>query len=298
MRDDDSGLRHDGEAVRSPDDDLDEINPDGDQFLETEPLSEDPGVGGLGERPRRGHRRQHRDQSWKLGTNPTDEKDISASGTWRIAGSRAGVAYAFTASGADKGDDSYLYQLKCERPGGQLRAETDADDDRDAPGNQPFVFRVDDTDPDLLDARTGISYDRDKDEEEVDRSYIALTFTAGASPGCARRRGHGQHHGGRPHDRWLHPPKHCVRDQPEPGSRWSRDSYDPTTVVTYTPVHAGERLEPDSDNRCHRGKGPLVLHGRDADTATLMLRLNGRYLEQRRELIKRIVDGTLPRARM
>ena len=44
VRDDDSGLRHDGESVISPDGDLDEINPDGDQHLASEPLSENPGT--------------------------------------------------------------------------------------------------------------------------------------------------------------------------------------------------------------------------------------------------------------
>ena len=42
VRDDDSGLRHDGEAVISPDNDLQEINPDGDAALGSEPLSINP----------------------------------------------------------------------------------------------------------------------------------------------------------------------------------------------------------------------------------------------------------------
>ena len=42
VRDDDSGLRHDGESVISRDGDREEINPDGDQILSSEPLSIDP----------------------------------------------------------------------------------------------------------------------------------------------------------------------------------------------------------------------------------------------------------------
>ena len=41
------------------------------------------------------------------------------------------------------------------------------------------MFRVDDEDPDLFAARTGISYDTEKNEEIVDRSYVALEFRAG-----------------------------------------------------------------------------------------------------------------------
>ena len=39
---------------------------------------------------------------------------------------------------------------------------------------------MDDTDPDLLVARTGISYDTDSNEEEVDRSYIMLDVHGGS----------------------------------------------------------------------------------------------------------------------
>ncbi len=176
VRDDDSGLRHDGESVISNDGDYEEINPDGDPHLETEPLSVDTEAQVAANGPAA-------DIDVNIATNPmngtppNDERDISASGTWSIAGSRAGVAYAFTASGADKSDGSYLYQLRARDRAGNW-SETDGDDDRLAPGDQPFVFRVDDTDPDLVEARTGISYDTEKNEEEVDRSYIALTFNS------------------------------------------------------------------------------------------------------------------------
>ena len=177
VRDDDSGLRHDGEAQLTEDDDYEEVNPDGDQHLESEPLSEDPGAAVRANGPAA-------DIDVHVAVNPMSTapnpdavtyEDISASGTWRIAGSRSGVAYAFTASGADKGDDPYLYQLRARDRVGNW-SETDADDDRDAPGNQPYVFRVDNEDPVLGEARTGISWNSEDAEEEVDRSYIALDF--------------------------------------------------------------------------------------------------------------------------
>ncbi len=183
VRDDDSGLRHDGESVISPDGDYDEINPDGDHNLGSEPLSVDPetAVNSNGESA---------DIDVNVAPNPrsktetpTDPEwdDISASGTWRMAGNRAGVAYAFTA-GAHRNDDaSYLYQIEATDRAGNKNA-TDAESDTDNV-DEPYVFRVDNTDPDLIDARTGITWDSDKDTEVVDRSYVALTFNDGADGG-------------------------------------------------------------------------------------------------------------------
>ena len=117
MRDDDSGLRHDGEPVTSPDGDLRHINPDGDPSLESEPLSMDPGTAvdsnGAAE-----------DIDVDVADNDSnslapDYRDISASGTWRMAASRAGVAYAFTASGADRRDGELPLPGDGARPRGQ-----------------------------------------------------------------------------------------------------------------------------------------------------------------------------------
>ncbi len=179
VRDDDSGLRHDGEAQLTPDDDYEEVNPDGDPHLETEPLSKNPGASVRANGPAADIDVNVADNPMSITHTPgtVSWEDISASGTWRIAGSRAGVAYVFTASGADKGDDDYLYQLRARDRAGNLSV-TDADDDRDAPGDQPFVFRVDDEEPDLMVARTGISWNSEDNKEEADRSYIALTFTS------------------------------------------------------------------------------------------------------------------------
>ncbi len=177
VRDDDSGLRHDGESVISRDGDLQEINPDGDQILSSEPLSVDPNTAV----PANG---AAADIDVNVADNPedgtdADYDDISASGQWRMAGNRAGVAYSFSASGADKGNGPYLYQLRARDRAGNWTV-TDADDTTPVT-DEPFVFRVDNVDPYLSQVRTGITWDADNDREEVDRSYIALEFTGGAN---------------------------------------------------------------------------------------------------------------------
>ena len=174
VRDDDSGLRHDGEAVITADGDYKEVNADDDHQRGDEPLSVDPGasVDANG---------RAADIEVLVMTNDYDPAtdftaathDMSASGEWRMAGSRAGVAYTFTAGGADKDDGPYLYQLEAKDRAGNV-SMTDAD--ADTTGDAPYVFRVDDTDPTLTAARTGITYDTAKNVEKVDRSYIALTF--------------------------------------------------------------------------------------------------------------------------
>ena len=178
VRDDDSGLRHDGESVISSDGDFEEINPDGDQHLASEPLSEDTSGGAV--QPNG----SSQDIQVNVVENPRDDSDpnygeISASGTWRMAGSRAGVAYSFTASGAGRDDAEYLYQLVAKDRAGNT-SMTDAE--TDSPNTaEPFVFRVDDIDPEVTDVRTGIGYDTAKNAEKVDRSYVALTFGGGDS---------------------------------------------------------------------------------------------------------------------
>ncbi|MXY59331.1 MAG: hypothetical protein F4Y96_02320, partial [Chloroflexi bacterium] len=175
VRDDDSGLRHDGESVISPDGDRQEVNPDGDQHLASEPLSEDPDTAV----PANG---AAMDIKVNVAANdlnadtPAPTDDISASGTWRMAGSRAGVAYAFSASGADRDDGNYLYQLVATDRAGNTR-KTDAVT-RTEDEAEPFVFRVDDAEPSLNanGVRTGISWDSATDREIVDRSYVALEF--------------------------------------------------------------------------------------------------------------------------
>ena len=266
VRDDDSGLRHDGESVISPDGDLDEINPDGDQHLASEPLSMNPGtaVDSNG---------KAQDINVNVTVNPRNETevsydDISASGSWRMAGSRAGVAYAFTASGADRGDNPYLYQLEATDRAGNTN-KTDADSST-ATVDEPYVFRVDDEDPDLFDVRTGISYDTEDNEEVVDRSYIALEFRAGDKGPDAL--------GDVDTDNItvvghtivgvIHPSRAPAinRNQGPP----ERDDYDPTTV-SYT------RAVPDTAQADRRQRrGPLVAAQTDADrtaaqNATLLL---------------------------
>ena len=179
VRDDDSGLRHDGQAIISNDGDYEEVNPDGDQHLGSEPLSVDPNTAVSSNGSAADIDVNVAVNPMSTGETPTPAgyQDISASGQWRNAASRAGVAYSFTASGADRDDDPYLYQLVAKDRAGNV-SMTDAVTDTENLA-EPFVFRVDDTEPDLVDARTGISWDSEKNREKVDRSYVALRFADG-----------------------------------------------------------------------------------------------------------------------
>ena len=180
VRDDDSGLRHDGESIISNDGDYDHINPDGDHALHNEPLSEDPGTA-VSANGRSADIDVNVVVNPRNGTTVTYD-DISASGTWSMVdGSPAGVAYSFTASGADKEEADYLYQLVATDRAGNT-AMTDADSDTESAA-EPYVFRVDDTEPDLVEVRTGITWDSQEDKETVDRSYVALTFLDGPGGG-------------------------------------------------------------------------------------------------------------------
>ena len=181
VRDDDSGLRHDGESIISNDGDYDHINPDGDHALHSEPLSEDPGtaVSANGRSADIDVRVVENPDDGTGGDPLTEGTDISASGTWSMSGNRPGVAYSFTASGADRDDSHYLYQLVATDRAGNT-AMTDADSDTEDAA-EPYVFRVDDTEPDLVEVRTGITWDSQEDKETVDRSYIALEFKADAT---------------------------------------------------------------------------------------------------------------------
>ena len=139
VRDDDSGLRHDGESVISPDGDLTEINPDGDQHLSSEPLSVDPNtaVPIRTARPRTSTSTS-RPTTGALNLTTTTSARPARGGS---AGSRAGVAYAFTASGADRDDGEYLYQVEATDRAGNTEM-TDAESNTEKA--EPYVFRVDD----------------------------------------------------------------------------------------------------------------------------------------------------------
>ena len=176
VRDEDSGLRHDGEALITPDGDYTEVNTDGDQVLDGEPLSKaaTSSVTTNG---------ASADIQVNVLANPETDTatdyayiDISASGEWRKAVTRAGVAYEFTAGGRSYDDDDYLYQLiGKDRAGNSTMTDAVADED-DNTADEPFVFEVDDESPALIKARTGIAYDTAKDVEKADRNFIALEF--------------------------------------------------------------------------------------------------------------------------
>ena len=179
VRDEDSGLRHDGEAVITPDGDYTEINPDGDPVLDGEPLS----VDARSSVPTNG---AAADINVNEADNDMDGEaaaytDISASGEWRKAVSRAGVAYEFTAGGRSyngSGDNngSFLYQLTAKDRAGNMTVTDAVADETGKTADEPFVFRVDNNAPDLKSVRTGIGYNTSDNKEEADRNFIALEF--------------------------------------------------------------------------------------------------------------------------
>ena len=180
VRDEDSGLRHDGEAVMSPDGDYRLVNADKDHDDFDEPLSTKVTRGNGKSRDIDVNVLPCSEFTCESGDLTLPDKDMSDTGTWEMVGNRAGVAYAFTAKGS--GDGAHLYQLVAKDRAGN---KSTSDADRDMDDDQPYVFRVDDADPVLSSARTGISYNTEKDAEEVDLSFIALEFNDGRPNGDA-----------------------------------------------------------------------------------------------------------------
>ena len=136
VRDDDSGLRHDGELVRSADGDFTQVNGDRDQITAGEPLSERSGgqISVNGEAA---------DIDLRVGRNADSAPDITDIGRWTLLGDRPGVAYEFSARGNNM--DEGLYQMRItakDRAGNET--VTDFSDDDDI---QDYEFRIDDTEP-------------------------------------------------------------------------------------------------------------------------------------------------------
>ena len=190
VRDPDSGLRHDGEYSLSDDGDAASVNPDNDAVRSGEPRSvATSSLFGGGN----GKAADIQAVYWSLETlseapvgdrlalpDTTRADDITDQGTWSAIGGRAGVGYSFSARGNGFDDaDNALQFTASDRVGNT----TTSDADLEKSGNQPYIFRVDNTEPTVSAARTGISYDNAKNEEKVDRSSIALTFNEAVKSG-------------------------------------------------------------------------------------------------------------------
>ena len=181
VRDDGSGIRHDGEFIdmpRTADADPERSNLDDDQAYESEPLSdvdgaaediavliapklEDIGDYHAEESPAQRHAQNDNDQS----SHGNGDWDMIEQGTaYRLA-----LSYNATQSG------EFNWQLVAVDRVGNT-SYTDADVNKD--DHQPYLLTIDNAPPIIVTARTGITYDdrTNKDTEIKDRSFIALTF--------------------------------------------------------------------------------------------------------------------------
>ena len=170
VRDDDSGLRHDGELVVSADGDDTQVNGDRDQVTNGEPLSLSERSGG--QISTNGKAADIDLTVWRSGSSASG--DITDVGRWTLLGSRAGVAYEYSAPGNNMEEGKYFMEVTAlDRTGNETVTAAWFNDD-DEP--QPYEFRVDDTDPYVRAVLAGIGYDQREEKEIPDRSSIMVDF--------------------------------------------------------------------------------------------------------------------------
>ena len=155
VRDRDSGLRHDGELVITPDGDYKPVNADGDNETFHEPLSVPSG--GLIER---NGEAADIDLQVVVGTD-ADAPDLTNTGDWEMLGSRPGVAYFFSAAADFVDVGRHLLGLRAVDRVGNVTTEGALHDDEA---------------PSVVAAWTGIAFDFGQDREVADRSWIMLDF--------------------------------------------------------------------------------------------------------------------------
>ena len=189
VQDSNSGLRHDGEYALSDDGDATSVNSvtDNDAVRGGEPRSVmTASLFGGGN----GKAADIQAVFWPIGdgigaaipnapvgerlTDANRDDDITDQGAWSIIGGRPGVGYSFSATGSNFDDAWNALQFTAMDRVGNT---TTSDADLEKTGDQPFIFEVDDDEPEIGLVRTGISYDNSEDEEIVDRAAIALQFT-------------------------------------------------------------------------------------------------------------------------
>ena len=187
VRDNDAGLRHDGESVISADGDYTEVNPDGDHATGDEPLS----VASGGQISVNGEAADIDLKVWDEEADPNAADDITETGDWTLLGDRPGIAYAFSAGAAGMDEGAYFMEITAVDRAGN-RTVSEAPDD-EYPG--PYLFTVDDTDPATVESWTGIAYDPDLEMmgkvvggEIADRSWIMVELTEPVRPGIEPER--------------------------------------------------------------------------------------------------------------
>ncbi len=187
VRDNDAGLRHDGESVISTDGDYTEVNRDKDHDTTGEPLSVSSG----GQINVNGEAAEIDLKVWATDTDPNAADDITGTGRWTLLGNVPGVAYSFSAGGGGMDEGSYFMEVSASDRAGN-RTVSEAPDDE---VKGPYLFTVDDTDPATLEAWTGIAYDPDLrmgdkvvGGEFADRSWIMVELTEPVRPGINPQR--------------------------------------------------------------------------------------------------------------
>lgn len=188
VRDNEAGLRHDGELVVTADGDYTEVNGDGDHVTSGEPLSVFSG----GQITLNGDAAEIDLEVWDRDADVNTARDITGAGAWTLLGNRPGVAYSFLAETNDYAEGAYFMEITAyDRAGNKT-----VSDALDKVGADTYLFTVDDTDPAHIEAWTGIAYELNElgGLEVTDRSWIMVELTEavrrGVNPEYIRVAGH------------------------------------------------------------------------------------------------------------
>ena len=174
VRDDDSGLRHDGELVRSADGDDTQVNGDRDQVTSGEPLTVRSG-GSISPNGKAA------DIDLKVGSSLSSAPDITDVGRWTLLGDRPGVAYEYSGRGNNFDEGKYFMEVSARDRAGNETVSVGWYDDNDDP--QPYTFTVDDTEPFVRAVLAGVGYDTREEKEVADRKSIMVDFGEALRPG-------------------------------------------------------------------------------------------------------------------
>ena len=175
VRDDDSGLRHDGELVVSGDGDPKQVNGDRDHDTSGEPLT----VRSSGQISLNG---RTQDIEVEVGRSATSNPDITDRGRWTLVGDRPGVAYSFSAPGNNMDEGRYRMLVTARDRTGNETVSYASFDENDV--GQPYTFTLDDTEPRVVQVWTGVGYDTREEKEVPDRSFIMVDFGEPLRPGA------------------------------------------------------------------------------------------------------------------
>ena len=176
VRDDDSGLRHDGELVVSRDGDYTQVNGDRDQVTTGEPLTLGSGAGFTVN----GEAADIDLKVWSSGS-AANAPDLTAVGRWTLLGSRPGVAYEFSGRGNNMDEGAYRMEVTATDRAGNETVSAGWYNDDDEP--QPYEFTIDDTDPYVRAVHAGVGYDLREEKEVPDRRSIMVDFGEPLQPG-------------------------------------------------------------------------------------------------------------------